>query len=129
MLEVTFYRDERGRLAGLQAHGHADFADYGDDIVCAAVAAVLQAARLGLAELARCELQVRQEPGTLELAWIEGDRDRESVKAIVGTAELAVEQIARQYPGQVRLDRANTPSLTGASAPERVTEFGKPKES
>jgi uncharacterized protein len=123
MVEVTFFRDERGRLASFRALGHADFADYGNDIVCAAVSAVLQAARLGLAELARCELRVRQGPGELQLAWTQGDRDRESVNAIVATAELAVEQIARQYPEKVRFHRANTPSFTGGPGSERVTEL------
>ena len=43
--------------------GHADFADYGEDIVCAAVSAVLQAARLGLSEFTGCEIGVEQKSG------------------------------------------------------------------
>jgi uncharacterized protein YsxB (DUF464 family) len=103
MLEVTFYRDERGRLTGLSALGHADFAEYGEDIVCAAVSAILQAARLGLIEYARLELDARQEPGALELSWRREDRDCESLRAIVATAELAVDQISRRFPAHVTL--------------------------
>jgi uncharacterized protein len=94
VLEVSFCRDERGRFAALSASGHADFAEYGGDIVCAAVSAVLQAARLGLSQFARSSLRVRQKPGELELSWPEEERDRESVVAIVAAAELAVEELA-----------------------------------
>jgi uncharacterized protein len=107
VLEVTVYRDDRDHIAGISARGHADFADYGEDIVCAAVSAILQAARLGLAEYARIDLAVRQEPGKLELSWADGLREDLSVAAITATAELAVEQIARRYPEHVRLNRAN----------------------
>lgn len=106
MLEVTFYRDERDRRAGLGARGHADFAEHGEDIVCAAVSAILQAARLGLTHYALAVIAARQEPGVFELRWEEDERDRESVRAIAATAELAVEQIARRYPKHVRLKRA-----------------------
>jgi uncharacterized protein len=104
MLEVTFYRDD-DRLAGLSASGHADFAEHGQDIVCAAVSAILQAVRLGLTQYARAELTVRQRPGELELTWPQDRRTEESLRAIVATAELAVEEIARQYPDHVRLHR------------------------
>ena len=51
MLEVTFARNDRNRCCGISARGHADFAVHGKDVVCAAVSAILQAARLGLTEL------------------------------------------------------------------------------
>ncbi|HVN69174.1 MAG TPA: ribosomal-processing cysteine protease Prp [Candidatus Binatia bacterium] len=105
MLEVTFYRDGEDRLSGLFARGHADFGDHGEDIVCAAVSAILQAADLGLKEHARAALESRKSPGELELRWGAGERDREGVQAIAATAELAVEQIARRYPEHVRIKR------------------------
>jgi uncharacterized protein len=105
MVEVRFFRDGRGRLAGFSAQGHADFADAGEDIVCAAVSAVLQAAALGLAEHARATMETRREAGVLELSWGDAERDRESVAAIAATAELAVEQIAARFPKHVRLKR------------------------
>ncbi|MFY9666086.1 MAG: ribosomal-processing cysteine protease Prp [Candidatus Cybelea sp.] len=115
MLELTFYRDERDRLCGLRARGHADFADHGKDIVCAAVSAVLQAAHLGLREHARAEVMARQEPGELELRLHENQRDRESVRAILATAELAVEQIARRFPKHVRFTRQTAQAREAAA--------------
>ncbi len=103
MLTVTFYRDERDRLSGFFARGHAGFAEHSQDIVCAAVSAILLAARLGLEQHAGVELDASQEPGELRIRWSEGARNLASVQAIVSTAELAVARIAADNPKHVRV--------------------------
>ena len=103
MLEVTFRRDSRKRLSSVFADGHADTAAHGEDLVCAAVSAILQAARLGLQEHAKVGLEVEQRPGRLSLRWPEDRRDDAAVIAIVATAELAATQIAGQFPEHVRV--------------------------
>jgi len=102
MVEVRFRRDEEGRLASVVASGHADWADAGDDVVCAAVAALLQGAWLGLTEHARIDVSAERSKGNLALRWPKSERGRPDVEAIVGTAELAVAQIARQFAEHVR---------------------------
>jgi len=119
MLEVTFYRDGSHRPSGFSARGHVDLADRGEDVVCAAVSGILQAARLGLEQHAGAVAKAEQRPGELEVELREDRRDLESVGAIVATAELAVEQIARQYPEHVRLKRVS---------PQASTNGGKHKE-
>jgi len=103
MLEVTFYRDSRDRLSRLVADGHADWAE-AEDYVCAAGSAVLQAAWLGLLEHAHIAVDSNMDPeaGHLDLRWSDVDRLREDVQAIVDTARLAMETLARQYPENVR---------------------------
>ena len=101
MLSVIFYRDSRNRLSSVFARGHAGWADAGDDIVCAAASAILQAAQLGLADHAKTKLEVGQRAGELRLRWPEADRDDAAVAAIVRTAELAIESLAKQYPEHV----------------------------
>ena len=100
MLHVVFHRDSRKRLSSIFARGHAEFAD-ADDVVCAAVSAILQAARLGLEEYVGLDLDARQRSGDFSVRWPASSRDDERVRAIVATAELAVATIARQYPGHV----------------------------
>lgn len=119
MLEVTFYRDGADRPSGFSARGHVELADPGEDVVCAAVSGILQAARLGLEQHADAVGTAQQRPGELKLELREDRRDLESVAAIVATAELAVEQIARQYPEHVRLKRVS---------PQAGTNGGKQKE-
>lgn len=105
MLTVTFFEDSRHRLSSFVAHGHAEFADHGEDIVCAGVSAILQAARLGLEAVAKAELMVTQEPGTMRVRWPESARDDAGVRAIVETAALSSQQIASQFPKHVRFAR------------------------
>jgi uncharacterized protein YsxB (DUF464 family) len=119
MLEVSFYRDALNRPTGFSARGHAELADRGEDIVCASVSGILQAARLGLEQHAHAVAKAHQEAGQLEVQLREDRRELESVAAIVATAELAVEQIARQYPEHVRLKRVS---------PQASTYGGKHKE-
>lgn len=105
MLEVTFYRDEHARLRGMSAHGHADFAEHGQDIVCAAISGIVQAARLGLERYAGGELSVHQDEGQFDVQISPSGRDAESVQAILTTAELALTQLAWSYPEHVSVAR------------------------
>ncbi|MDH2910182.1 MAG: ribosomal-processing cysteine protease Prp [Candidatus Eremiobacteraeota bacterium] len=105
MLRVTFYEDSRQRLSSFVAKGHTELAAHGEDIVCAAISAILQAARLGLEQHAAAGLTIRQQSGDMELAVASEDRDREDVRAILGTALLACDAIAAQYPDAVAVRR------------------------
>jgi len=46
MIKITMYQD------GFYVEGHADYAEYGDDIVCASVSTIVQLAQMGLRKLA-----------------------------------------------------------------------------
>ena len=94
------------------ASGHAEAGIAGDDVVCAAASAILQAAQLGLERY--CEL-----PGTtvrgeaqMRVAIPVAARDRDDVRAIVATAEFAIDHLAWQFPVNVRIVRAQTPDDT-----------------
>ena len=109
MIEVYVRRDSRQRLSSLFATGHADWAEHGQDVVCAAVSAVLQAAWLGLDQVARVPVEAGRSDGTLSLRWPADRRDDPALRAIVGTAEAAVATIALQFPEHVRLHRETEP--------------------
>jgi uncharacterized protein YsxB (DUF464 family) len=92
------------------AHGHAEAGVAGDDVVCAAASAILQAAELGLSAYASlADVTVRAE-GQMAFAIPEAAREREDVKAIVGTAELAIARLAWQFPVNVRIVREDEDS-------------------
>lgn len=105
MLEVTFYRDGRKRLASIRASGHAEAGSYGKDVVCAAASAILQATRLGLEKHCALELEAAQRSGDFHLRWPTKARSDAAVQAIVATAELSIAEIAKLYPSHVRLRR------------------------
>jgi len=105
MVTITFHEDSWGRLSSIVAEGHAGWADAGDDIVCAAASAILQAAWLGLSEHAHITVAGERTSGRLVMRWPADARERDDVAAIVVTAALSIEQIARQYPDHVQAIR------------------------
>lgn len=52
MIAITVYRDPAGDIHGFTTEGHADMAPEGQDIVCAAVSAIVQTAIFALHEIA-----------------------------------------------------------------------------
>jgi uncharacterized protein YsxB (DUF464 family) len=112
VLEVVFRRDSLDRLSSVFATGHVEIPESSSDeysLVCAAVSAILQAARLGLEAHVKLPLDATQRAGDLSLRWPPRARDDERVGAIVETARLAVEQIARQYPQHVHVTEEREP--------------------
>jgi uncharacterized protein YsxB (DUF464 family) len=105
VLEVRFRRDSRDRLSSVVSTGHAGHGEPGEDVACAAVSALLQAAWVGLTDVAHVAVSGHRRTGDLLMRWPEDVRDRDDVRAIVATAELAIEQIAKQYRGAIRYVR------------------------
>lgn len=105
MLDVRFRRDSRQRLSSIFAQGHAEAGIHGDDVVCAAASAILQAAELGLSAHAGLPGVATRADGLMSFAIPEAVRERADVKAIVATAELAIAQLAFQFPINVRIRR------------------------
>jgi uncharacterized protein YsxB (DUF464 family) len=104
VLEVVFRRDSRSRLSSVFASGHVEIPETSSDeysLVCAAVSGILQAARLGLEGYIKLPLDVSQQKGELSMRWPQSAREDDRVLAILETAQLAVRQIAAQYPQHV----------------------------
>jgi uncharacterized protein YsxB (DUF464 family) len=108
LVEVHIRRDSRGRLSSFFAAGHAGWADPGKDIVCAAVSTLLQAAWLGLDEVAKIDVAGVRDGGELMLAWPDASRDDPGVRAIVETVALSVITLAKQFPDHISIVYAET---------------------
>lgn len=122
MIQATFFVNESGELTGFLVHGHAGYADVGQDIVCAGVSALVQAAVLGLERfLERKPLVVTGEEADsgkkrgrqtcghdafvrVLLPPLSGD-DRLVAKIILETLEMGIEGIASGFSKYVRVRR------------------------
>lgn len=62
MIQVEVSRNQEGEVTAIRAQGHADYAAYGEDIICAAATAVITTAMASLEDL----LQVNHERILLE---------------------------------------------------------------
>ena len=88
-----------GRIVRLHVRGHAGTAPYGQDLVCAAVSAVVQTAALGLGRLDAAAKAPRVRDG--DILW-QGESG-EAGQIILETCLLGLQDIAASYPGAIAL--------------------------
>ena len=98
MISIEIFRDKDGNILGLKSRGHADYAEGGSDIVCAAVS-ILLINRLNAIEKFSSttgELKEKdQEEGVIEVEFT-GVPD-EKAKLILDTMLLGLRDVADQY--------------------------------
>ncbi len=93
-----------GRNVALAAAGHTGFSERGSDVVCAAISALVQALFYGFGEVLK-EKNIRSkidgEKAEMALDW---SRCRnECADALADTIIGSLKEIARAYPGHVRI--------------------------
>jgi uncharacterized protein YsxB (DUF464 family) len=101
MVRIDIYRDAAGAITGFTASGHANTAPHGQDIVCAGVAALTQAAVLGLERHLRRDISLNIASGKLALD-LEAPPDAET-GAILETMLLGLAEIEKISPHSVRI--------------------------
>jgi len=93
------------KVKELKVTGHADYSEYGSDIVCSAVSALTQTALLGLLNVAQLDIEYSINEGFLSFSipQIE-DRDvRLKAWAIIDTMVLGLNNIAENYSPYIEL--------------------------
>lgn len=103
MIECLIYVDRSGRVTGYRIEGHAGYGDRGTDIVCAAVSALGQAILSGLETVAGLEPRVTMREGYLECLLPPGEEDGQAGQVLLGTLQLGLRQIEKEYPGRVEV--------------------------
>jgi Predicted ribosomal protein len=101
MIRIDIFRDAAGAIAGFAVNGHAGTAPYGQDIVCAAVAALTQTAVLGLERYLGRDFDLDIGSGKLILK-LKGASD-DLAGAILETMLLGLAEIAKQSPQSVHI--------------------------
>lgn len=109
MIRVRFYYRRR-RIRRLSVKGHAGFAEYGRDIVCAAVSVLAQTAVLALRMIAGLEPKVRLDQGLLEISLPARASHEAEAKAfvILDTVALGLAEIAKEHPRYVSIEHINS---------------------
>ncbi|NLG87357.1 MAG: ribosomal-processing cysteine protease Prp [Firmicutes bacterium] len=102
MITITLWRLSNGNISGFVVDGHAAYAPKGQDIVCAAVSALAQAAVLGLTKHVGLNPEVEIREGHLCCMVTASNAADRAVQAILATLALALQDIAAQYPNRIR---------------------------
>ena len=115
MIRATFYR-EGERLTGFECEGHAGHAEYGRDIVCAGVSALLTTCANAVEMLTDVSpaVRVNDEIGYLKVTLPREmtRRQAEDSDLLLKAARLGLEDINRQYPDNVRVITKDRRSCT-----------------
>ena len=101
MTKCVLYTRE-GRVRGFLCAGHADYADAGHDIVCAAASVLTQTCVNALERVADVRPLIRTGPGFLAARLPEGITSRDADTLLAGLTE-GLRDIAAQYPKHFRL--------------------------
>ena len=91
---------ETGRIT---VEGHAGYAPIGQDIVCAAVSALLQTFYVSVKELTQDKITADMTAGN---AVIEYGKLSENAQALLASFFIGCEMIANEYPENVRIVQA-----------------------
>ena len=103
MTHISVYRTSEGKYRGLTCIGHARFAAAGEDIVCAAVSALVINTNNSLEQLAGVKpaAVMNEEEGLLDLRWVADDNDR--MQLLMDSLILGLTGISKQY-GKTYID-------------------------
>nr|WP_314717668.1 ribosomal-processing cysteine protease Prp [uncultured Fretibacterium sp.] len=103
MVRVTLYWGGSA-LVGLESLGHSGSAPRGQDVVCAAVSALVHGLLLGLSDVAEVrDLRCEADPDVplIRVSWPEEVAD--SLDLLTRTVALSLKEIESGYPGYVSI--------------------------
>ncbi|SER62848.1 ribosomal-processing cysteine protease Prp [Lachnobacterium bovis] len=96
MIEVVFYKNKRSRFTGFTVNGHAGYAEEGEDIVCAAVSALVYSTENALDKLTNARYSYGVDDGYFDLN-VKGLRSRHDVQLLLKAFEISIIDINNKY--------------------------------
>lgn len=102
MILVDFTEDDKG--VSLKVSGHSSQADKGNDIVCAAVSALIQTFAGGVESELKAALSGNLEAGNCNIRVQSAESMCQELKAVYKVFKFGFRKIAESYPEQVKLN-------------------------
>ncbi|MCW6666852.1 ribosomal-processing cysteine protease Prp [Aerococcaceae bacterium NML190938] len=112
MIHIEIGRDGTGAIQQIELSGHAGFAEYGSDIVCAAVSSQVISVENSLTELLNVVTDVivdDMEGGYLKLTLpaIDSADTQHDVQLLMRHLEFALQITAQTYPEFIEITQIN----------------------
>lgn len=104
MIRVTVVR-KNGNIIGYFAKGHAEYAELGSDIVCAAASTVMQNPLAGMQEVLHLSPQYGFDDDgyiTVNLEGMDFQKEKE-VSSLLETMVVMIRELERNYPKNIKL--------------------------
>ncbi|MCM1367233.1 MAG: ribosomal-processing cysteine protease Prp [Roseburia sp.] len=104
MITVSFFK-KNGKVFKVSTKGHSGLAESGNDILCAAVSALVQTAYLGIVEFGGDVEYVRSEKDALFEFTAKGDTpNMRETEVIIGTLRVGLNDLSCGYPHNLKLE-------------------------
>ena len=96
---------EDGRITGFSVSGHSGYAEAGQDIVCAAVSAVVSMAEATINDVcgAKAKIRVKEEDARVTLTLPASCDEEESVQAVLAGLLLYLCNLRDEYPDYIEV--------------------------
>ena len=96
---------ENERIAGFSVSGHSGYAEAGQDIVCAAVSAVVGMAEATINDVcgAKAKVRVKEEDARITLTLPASCDEEESVQAVLAGLLLYLCNLRDEYPDYIEV--------------------------
>ena len=96
---------EDGRISGFSVSGHSGYAEAGQDIVCAAVSAVVGMAEATINDVcgAKAKVRVKEEDARITLSLPASCDEEESVQAVLAGLLLYLCNLRDEYPDYIEV--------------------------
>ena len=104
MTRCEFFR-ENERITGFSVSGHSGYAEAGQDIVCAAVSAVVTMAEATINDVcgAKAKVRVKEEDARVTLTLPASCEEEEAVQAVLAGMMLTLCDMREQYPDYIEV--------------------------
>ncbi len=104
MTRCEFFR-ENERITGFSISGHSGYAEAGQDIVCAAVSAVVTMAEATINDVcgAKAKVRVKEEDARVTLTLPASCEEEEAVQAVLAGMMLTLCDMREQYPDYIEV--------------------------
>ena len=98
MTKITFHKTAAGEYKGFTCDGHAGFADYGEDIVCAAISVLIINTVNSLEQITGEQMRVDtdEDAGMIRCRFANQPL-KETSKVLIDSLVLGLTQIEKQY--------------------------------
>ena len=98
MTKITFRKTSAGEYIGFTCDGHAGFADYGEDIVCASISVLVINTINSLEEITgeRMYVESNEDAGIIRCRFVNQPL-KETSRALMDSLVLGLSQIEKQY--------------------------------
>ena len=98
MTQITFHKTSAGEYRGFTCDGHAGYAHYGEDIVCASISVLVINTINSLEQIAGEQMQVEsdEDTGTIRCSFVNQPL-KETSRVLMDSLVLGLTQIEKQY--------------------------------